>query len=111
MVTVLSAVVWLGCAYGGAPPRLLAFGAAGPLLVVLVLLGTCATNVSLHTSAAAAGVTQLTLLLDPRCVVLYGVVAAIAWSRLYLGAHTRGQVLAGAALGVAACAALAEFTR
>lgn len=94
-------VVWAGCAGLGAPHELLLLGAGLPLGVALALACTCMANVSLHTMAAAGGVTLLVLHVDARCAVLFPLVVAIAWSRLRLGVHTRWQVLVGAALGTA----------
>jgi membrane-associated phospholipid phosphatase len=105
--TVLAAAaVWMTCRRLGAPAPLLAAGVTAPLLAALLLVSTWATNVSLHTSAAAAGVTLLTLELGPAWALLYPLVAAIGWSRLHLRVHTLGQVLTGAALGATACVAV-----
>ncbi|MFD7919872.1 phosphatase PAP2 family protein [Streptomyces sp. NPDC059740] len=105
------AAVWLLCRHLGAPRPLLAVGAVAPLLVALVLACTCFGKISLHTSAAAASTTLLVLLVDVRWAVLYVLVAAIAWSRLQLGAHTPPQVLTGAGLGTAVCCATAYWSR
>ncbi|MFJ6752802.1 hypothetical protein ACIQNI_32160 [Streptomyces sp. NPDC091266] len=105
--SVIAAVpVLLTCGRLGAPAPLLTLGMAAPLLAGLLLVGTCAGNISLHTSAAAAGTTLLTLQLGRAWAVLYLLVAALAWSRLHLRVHTPGQVLAGAVLGTAVCAAM-----
>ncbi|WP_395570424.1 phosphatase PAP2 family protein [Streptomyces sp. BK79] len=101
-----AAAVWMTCRRLGAPAPLLAVGTTAPLLAALLLVSTWVTNVSLHTGAAAAGVTLLTLELGPAWVLLYPLVAAIGWSRLRLRAHSLGQVLAGAALGTTACVAV-----
>jgi membrane-associated phospholipid phosphatase len=96
---VAAAAVWMICGRLGAPPPLLAVGSTAPLLAGLLLASTWATNVSLHTSAAAASVTLLTLELGTVWALLYPLVAAIGWSRLHLRAHTPLQVLTGTALG------------
>ncbi|MEV7004025.1 phosphatase PAP2 family protein [Streptomyces sp. NPDC093982] len=97
--------VWLVCGRLGAPPELLTRGRLAPLLAALVLACTWVGNISLHTSAAAASVTLITLQLGRGWGALYLLVAAIAWSRLHLRAHTLAQVLAGAVLSTAVCAA------
>jgi membrane-associated phospholipid phosphatase len=84
---------------------LLLIAAAALLLLASVLACTCVGNISLHTSAAAGSVTLMALLMDVRWAGLYLLVAAIAWSRLHLGAHTPAQVLAGAGLGTLLCGA------
>ncbi|MEU6896331.1 phosphatase PAP2 family protein [Streptomyces sp. NPDC046557] len=110
--SVLAGVcVLLACRSLGAPTALLTLGSMAPLLAALLLACTLATNVSLHTSAAAASVTLLALHLGTGWSVLYLLVAAIAWSRLCLGAHTHAQVLWGAALGTIACAAMVCLRR
>ncbi|MGA4847037.1 phosphatase PAP2 family protein [Streptomyces sp. G5(2025)] len=76
-----------------------------------MLASTCAGNISLHTTAAAASTTLLALLVDVRWAVLYVLVAAIAWSRLHLGAHTPPQVLAGAGLGTVVCGVAVYWSR
>ncbi|WP_399881695.1 phosphatase PAP2 family protein [Streptomyces sp. BBFR51] len=102
---IAAAAVWLVCGRLGAPPTLLAFGLTALLLTALVLACTWASNISLHTSSAAASITLVTLLVDVRGSVLYLLVAAIAWSRLHLRVHTPAQVLLGAGLGTAVCTA------
>jgi membrane-associated phospholipid phosphatase len=102
---IAAAAVWLVCGYLGAPAPLLAVGRTALLLTALLLAGTWTSNISLHTSSAAASTTLVTLLVDVRGAVLYLLVAAIAWSRLHLRVHTPAQVLLGAGLGTAVCAA------
>ncbi|MEW2577979.1 phosphatase PAP2 family protein [Streptomyces syringium] len=107
--TVAAVAVWLVCGRLGAPAPLLAVGRTAPLLAALLLACTWAGNVSLHTSAAAAGVTLLALRLGPGWALLYLLVAAIGWSRLHLRVHTPAQVLMGAVLGATACVAMMSF--
>ncbi|OEJ28760.1 hypothetical protein AR457_34740 [Streptomyces agglomeratus] len=104
-----AAVVWLICRRLGAPAPLLALGSTAPLLAALLLASTWASNVSLHTSAAAASITLLTLHLGAGSALLYLLVAAIGWSRLHLRVHTLDQVLVGAVLGAATCVAMLYF--
>lgn len=102
---VAAVAVWLACGYLGAPPVLLELGRTALLLTAVVLACTWSSNISLHTSSAAASTTLVTLLVDVRAAVLFLLVAAIAWSRLHLRVHTPVQVLLGAGLGTAVCTA------
>ncbi|MFE3525561.1 phosphatase PAP2 family protein [Streptomyces sp. NPDC059161] len=108
---IAGAGVWLLCKQLGAPRPLLALGVMAPVLVAFVLACTCVGKISLHASAAAASTTLLALLVDVRWAMLYPLVAAIAWSRLQLGAHTPPQLLAGAGLGTAVCCATVYWSR
>jgi membrane-associated phospholipid phosphatase len=108
---LVAAAVWLVCERLGAPPPLLAAGRTAVLLVALVLACTCFSNISLHTNAAAASITLMTVWLDASWAVLYLLVAAIAWSRLHLRAHTPAQVLLGAVLGTVVCMAMPHLSR
>ncbi|WCN05264.1 phosphatase PAP2 family protein [Streptomyces sp. M92] len=105
MSLIAAAAVWLVCGHLGAPPALMALGRTALLLTTLVLVCTSASNVSLHTSSAAASITLVTLQVHVWGAVLYPLVAAIAWSRLHLRVHTPAQVLLGAGLGTAVCTA------
>lgn len=103
--------VWPVCGVLGAPVPLLELGSTAPLLAALLLACTWATNVSLHTSAATAGVTLLTLQLGSAWALLYLLVAAIGWARLHLRVHTPAQIAMGAALGAGVCVAVVCLTR
>jgi undecaprenyl-diphosphatase len=54
-----------------------------------------------HAATAFAGATALARFLPGSAVQLYVVAAAVAWSRVYVGAHYVSDVIVGAALGVA----------
>jgi undecaprenyl-diphosphatase len=54
-----------------------------------------------HAATAFAGATALARFLPGSAVPLYLVAAAVAWSRVYVGAHYVSDVIVGSALGVA----------
>jgi undecaprenyl-diphosphatase len=73
-----------------------------PVLEGLPPLGTAPSSLSFpsaHTTAGFAAATAMTRI-EPACAVLFGLAAAIAWCRPYLGMHYPSDVLAGVVLGV-----------
>lgn len=58
-------------------------------------------RLSLHAAGAWAGQAAAVAMLGPRGLLLAPLAVAASWSRLRLGAHTPGEVVAGAALGAA----------
>jgi hypothetical protein len=81
-------------------PRLLVLAA---VLMFVVLLVVAAVNqvwkLSAHAAAAAGAATALIVVFGPVLLATALVVVAVAWSRVRLGDHTTGQVLAGAGVG------------
>lgn len=59
-----------------------------------------------HAATSFAGATVLALLTRRRAALLYGLAAAIACSRVYVGVHYPSDILGGAVLGVAVGAAV-----
>src|SRR4029450_5704830 len=57
-------------------------------------------KVSGHAAMASGAATVLVLVFGPALLVVWPLVALIAWSRVQVGDHTPAQVLAGVALGV-----------
>jgi membrane-associated phospholipid phosphatase len=57
-------------------------------------------KISVHAAIAAGAATVLLLVFGPALLVVWPLVALIAWSRVQVGDHSPGQVLAGVALGV-----------
>jgi membrane-associated phospholipid phosphatase len=55
---------------------------------------------SVHAAIAAGAATVLLLVFGPALLVVWPLVALIAWSRVQVGDHSSGQVLAGVALGI-----------
>ena len=54
---------------------------------------------------------MLVLVLGPALLVVWPLVAVIAWSRIQVGDHTTAQVLAGVALGVVVNATVFSLLR
>ncbi len=97
---VLAAVALLVLA--GAPRELaVLLTAMAALLAVLTAVST-RWKVSLHAAAATASLVALLSALGPWALAGAPLVVAVCWSRLALRVHTRAQVVAGAALGLAA---------
>lgn len=86
----------------GAPRELIAWTAAA--LVVLVGIGVITIaghwKVSVHTAVAGGTTVLLAMMASPWILLALPLTAAIGWSRVWLGDHTREQVLAGAGLGI-----------
>ena len=57
-------------------------------------------KISVHAAIAAGAATVLLLVFGPALLVVWLLVALIAWSRVQVGDHTPAQVLAGVALGI-----------
>jgi membrane-associated phospholipid phosphatase len=57
-------------------------------------------KISVHAAIAAGAATVLLLVFGPALLVVWPLVALIAWSRVQVGDHSSGQVLAGVALGI-----------
>ncbi len=95
----------------GAPRQLLA-------LVVAMLVGLVATltithwwKVSIHAAVAGGAAVVLSLAFGPALLVVLPVVAAVCWSRVVLGDHTRAQVIGGSAVGCLVAAAVFSALR
>lgn len=97
----------IGMAYSlrGDPQAVRACISAGALLLVCSVVNRW-TKASLHTAFGlyAAGFWAGWSLAAG--LLILPLAAAVAWSRLYLGRHSLAEVLAGAALGLVAAAAL-----
>jgi membrane-associated phospholipid phosphatase len=92
-------------------PRLLTGYLAFMLGSVAVLAAiTSREKISIHCAVASGSVAILALSFGPLLLVGYVLVALLCWSRVALGDHTVGQVIAGSVLGAgAAVAAYATF--
>ncbi|KUJ44862.1 phosphoesterase PA-phosphatase [Micromonospora maris] len=83
-----------------APRRLLA------MVVVMLAIGVAVTVVnlfwklSIHAAVAAGSAAVLVIEFGPTLLVSVPVVALVGWSRVRLGEHTTGQVLAGTIVGL-----------
>lgn len=90
----------------GAPRDLIAWTIAG--LVVLVGVGIITVaggwKVSVHTAVGAGTTVLLAFIASPWFLLALPLTAVIGWSRVWLGDHTRGQVIIGSLLGAALAA-------
>ncbi|CAM4333496.1 phosphatase PAP2 family protein [Nocardia ninae] len=86
-----------------APRELIAWLVACVAMLVVVAVVTIVGRwkVSVHTAVAAGNTVLLAMMISPWLLSAVPVTAVIAWSRVYLGDHTRGQVIVGALLGAA----------
>jgi membrane-associated phospholipid phosphatase len=82
-----------------APRELFALVGAMVAGVAVALLISSFWKISIHTSVTAGSATILAIVFGPWALLLGSVVAAVAWARVRLGAHTVSQVLVGAAVG------------
>jgi membrane-associated phospholipid phosphatase len=68
-------------------------------------------KISVHAAIAAGAATVLLLVFGPALLVVWPLVALIAWSRVQVGGHTPAQVLAGIALGIVVNATIFPLLR
>ena len=68
-------------------------------------------KISVHAAIAAGAATVLTLVFGTALLAAWPLVAVIAWSRVQVGDHTTGQILAGIALGVVVNATVFSLLR
>ena len=85
-----------------APRELIALVVAMLVGLIAVLVVTRFWKVSIHTSVAAGFLGILLIVYGPWTLVGLAVLAAVAWSRTVLDAHTWPQVAVGAAIGFTA---------
>ena len=83
-----------------APAEMVALLAAVAVGVACGWVITLWWKISVHAAIAAGAATVLTLVFGPALLVVWPLVALIAWSRVQVGDHTPAQVLAGIALGI-----------
>lgn len=82
------------------PPDLLVGVADALLLVVVAFLINLGLKISLHSAFVAWVAVGLWPISPWASLGLACLAVALVWSRLYLDRHTRGEVLAGLALGI-----------
>src|SRR5215216_3975410 len=83
-----------------APAELVALLASIAVGVACGWVVTLWWKISVHAAIAAGAATVLLFVFGPALLVVWPLVAVIAWSRVQVGDHTPAQVLAGVALGV-----------
>jgi undecaprenyl-diphosphatase len=64
-----------------------------------------------HAATSFAGAAVLMRYLAGRWLVLFGLAAAVAWSRVYVGVHYPSDVAGGALLGLLAAAVVTALPR
>ncbi|WP_433661146.1 phosphatase PAP2 family protein [Nocardia sp. CA-128927] len=110
VIPAILAIVCLGLIIEilrGAPRELIAWTVAA--LVVLVGIGIVTIRggwkVSVHTAVAAGTTVLLAMIAAPWFLLALPLTGLLGWSRVWLGDHTRGQVVVGAGLGAVLAAA------
>jgi membrane-associated phospholipid phosphatase len=83
-----------------APAEMVALQASIAVGVACGWVITLWWKISVHAAIAAGAATVLLLVFGTALLVVWPLVAVIAWSRVQVGDHTPAQVLAGVALGV-----------
>ena len=89
------------------PRALQAVFVTGLALMVVTLAITFIWKVSQHVMGITALSTMLTILLGPLAAPSFLLVPVVAWARVTVGAHTRGQTIVGGLLGL--CGPLLVF--
>ncbi|ETW95710.1 MAG: hypothetical protein ETSY1_29485 [Candidatus Entotheonella factor] len=88
------------CLYAvGAPILLLRFAAAHMSIMALIFVITLFWKISVHSAGIAGVATLAASLLGGLQVLALTSVILVGWSRIRLGRHTVGQVIAGGILG------------
>ena len=83
----------------GAPSSVLAMTVALVAGVAVMAVVSLRWKISGHSASVAAAAVTLPFLLGPQWWFALALVPLVAWARVTIGAHTLGQVLAGAAVG------------
>ena len=83
----------------------------GSLAVAIAITMGLRWKVSIHAIVAATTAALLTAMFGPWLALTWPVALLIGWSRVRLGDHTVGQVLAGGAIGAAVATALYLLAR
>ncbi len=92
-------IAWL-CLYAvGAPTLLMRFAFAHMSVMALIFVITLFWKISVHSAGIAGVATLAASLLGGLQVLALTSVILVGWSRIRLGRHTFGQVVAGGVLG------------
>jgi membrane-associated phospholipid phosphatase len=94
-----------------APAEMVALLASIAVGVVCGWMITLWWKISVHAAIAAGAATVLLLVLGTALLVVWPLVAVIAWSRVQVGDHTPAQVVAGVALGIVVNATIFPLLR
>jgi hypothetical protein len=111
-VRVAYLLVTLACAIGGValvgllggPHRVVAVAITIVAGVAVAAAINTRSRLSNHACAAAGGTVILAVLFGPVFLVGFLIAVAVGWSRVQLGRHTIGEVVAGAVVGAIVCA-------
>ncbi|MCE7011478.1 phosphatase PAP2 family protein [Kibdelosporangium philippinense] len=92
---------WLILGFGGAPREMLALSVSlfVSLLVMLGITFGLSWKVSMHSGVAGGAMVVLVVTFGPWFALVGLLVALVGWSRVVLGDHTTGQVIAGVLVG------------
>lgn len=87
---------------GDAPRTMLALAGSmfASLIVSMAITFGLKWKISLHAAVAWAAVVTMAIVHGPLLLLIALPAALVAWSRVELGDHTTGQVLAGSVMGV-----------
>jgi len=94
-----------------APAEMVALQASVAVGVACGWVITLWWKISVHAAIAAGAATVLLLVFGLALLVVWPLVAVIAWSRVQVGDHTPAQVLAGIALGIVVNATIFPLLR
>jgi membrane-associated phospholipid phosphatase len=94
-----------------APAEMVALQASIAVGVTCGWVITLWWKISVHAAIAAGAATVLLLVFGLALLVVWPLVALIAWSRVQVGDHTPAQVLAGIALGIVVNATIFPLLR
>ena len=94
-----------------APAEMVALQASIAVGVACGWVITLWWKISVHAAIAAGAATVLLLVFGLALLVVWPLVALIAWSRVQVGDHTPAQVLAGIALGIVVNATIFPLLR
>lgn len=94
VLTSLGVMLWAGAPSDMTAMVVAMFAALVPIMVITVWW-----KVSVHTAVASGAIACLAIALGPWWLLLYPLVAAIAWSRVVLRDHTLAQTIVGAVVG------------
>jgi membrane-associated phospholipid phosphatase len=111
-VAITSILIGLAVLAGfDAPAEMVALQASIAVGVACGWVITLWWKISVHAAIAAGAATVLLLVFGPALLVVWPLVAVIAWARVQVGDHTPAQVLAGIALGVVVNATIFPLLR
>jgi membrane-associated phospholipid phosphatase len=94
-----SAIAWLVMAIGRAPHLFILLSGASVGQEVVMFLVNQRWKISAHASSTASFAVLIWRILGAPATPVLLIIPLVAWSRVRLGRHTKGQVVAGSLLG------------